>query len=72
MQSTYGHWNSIGVYEPLESIIDELLLVAGLELKDTETGLYINVPMRPETIPTQAEYVAFLATQAPGQNKAND
>jgi len=53
--TTYGSWsNGRAEYEPLMKFARELLSVAGIELSTEQGGLYVHVPVTPETTPSSS------------------
>ncbi len=60
MNTNYGAWEGMGVYEPLKQLGYELLRDRGIEIQTRPNGgAYISVPLRDETIPSLAEQMEF-------------
>ena len=60
MYASYGAWEAMVVYEPLKQLAYELLRDRGIEIQVRPNGgAYINVPFRPETLPSLAEQATF-------------
>lgn len=51
MNEKYPDWESFHVYDDLVLLIDCCFVDLGLEFSDVEEGIYIDVPLRPETTP---------------------
>lgn len=64
MSKTYGSWDTFDVFEPLKKIVLDFFAVAGLHLEDRgETGMYVNIPITNDTLPSAEEQVAYLASR---------
>jgi hypothetical protein len=60
MHGTYGDWKTLDVYEPLKQLSCRLLKVGGIDIQTRPDGAaYVDVPRRPETMPTQEDMAAF-------------
>lgn len=60
MQSNYGAWEGMAVYEPLKQLAYELLRENGIDIQARpDGGAYISVPFRDGTIPSLAEQADF-------------
>jgi hypothetical protein len=58
LYATYGEWTNLGVFAPLKKLVLQLYAWLGLELQDKgEQGMYVNIPMTPDTVPSIAEQI---------------
>ena len=63
LASTYGKWETVNVFRPLEELANDLLNVAGVYFKQTPEGERIHVPVTPETTPSLSEQMEFRRSQ---------
>jgi hypothetical protein len=50
-------------FSPLKKLVLQLYAWLGLELQDKgEQGMYVNIPMTPDTVPSIAEQIEFKRT----------
>lgn len=62
MHANYGAWESMSVYEPLKHLGYEFLRDRGIDIQaKPDGGVYVAVPLSPETLPSLAEQIAFRA-----------
>lgn len=66
MHDGYGEWKSIDAYEPLKTIVYEMLKVGGIDIQQREGGAYVDVPFTPQTTPSLAEQIEYRMSQAAG------
>lgn len=59
MHTTYGHWETIAVFEPIEQLAEELFEVGGLKIQSKGEGAYITIPFTSETMPSLHERLDF-------------
>src|SRR5581483_8428895 len=60
MHATYGEWKGLEIFDPLKELADELLKYVGIEVQNRPEGKgYVNVPFKPDTMPTADEQQAF-------------
>jgi len=61
LHQNYGDWPSFDVFEPLKKIALALFAEVGLELQERDdNGMYVNIPITPETTPGLAEQLEYL------------
>jgi hypothetical protein len=74
MHATYGEWKGLEIFDPLKQLADELLKYGGIEFQNRPEGKgYVNIPLRPETMPTADELQAFWISRLgmPGRNTSD-
>jgi hypothetical protein len=64
MYETYGKWETIAVYEPLKLLAYELLKICGIDIQDRGEQAYVDIPKRPETLPSLQEQIEFRLSMA--------
>ena len=63
LYATYGEWTNLGVFALLKKLVLRLYAWLGLELQDKgEQGMYVNIPMTPDTVSSIAEQIEFKRT----------
>jgi hypothetical protein len=63
LYASYGEWTNLCVFAPLKKLVLQLYAWLGLELQDKgEQGMYVNIPMTPDTVPSIAEQIEFKRT----------
>jgi hypothetical protein len=64
MHSSYGRWQGLEVFEPLKNIAYDLLKACGMDVQTKPDGTgHVVLPFTPETTPSFAEQMAFLAAR---------
>lgn len=64
LHSTYGSWNGKTVFDPLRRLVHEFLKIGGIDIQTRPDGTcHVNVPFRPETVPTLQEQADFAAAR---------
>jgi len=62
MHQSYGHWQSLEIFAPLEKLADDLLRIGGIDIQSRPDGTaYVAIPFTAETTPSLAERMAFFA-----------
>jgi hypothetical protein len=72
MHAAYGEWKGLEIFDPLKELADELLKVGGIDVQNRPAGKgHVNVPFRPETMPTADEVRAFWMSRLGIDKKQN-
>jgi hypothetical protein len=70
LHASYGRWQSLDVFEPLEKVVDDLLKLGGIVIQTRPDGSgQVAIPFTAETMPSPAEQIAFLAERASSERQ---